>query len=113
MEDQEIKEGVGQALRQWSRARGPFNRSAELTNGAVATLIMIIKNINADPSPHWSNDFDFDAAQRRAISLIPDVLNDLTERMPIPTREQTISSWELYHGISLALDTWCFIPKDV
>lgn len=113
MEDKEIKEGVGQALDRWSRSRGPLNIPAELTDGAVATLTMIIKNINTDPSPRWSNDFDLDTAQRRAILLIPDALNDITERMPEPMREQIISSWELYHGISLALDTWCFIPKDV
>lgn len=113
MQEQDIHAGIREQIERWSQFRERLGRRYVLTDGAVEALVLLIRNVAEDPSPRW-RDFDREDAQRFGIALLPNVLNELTMGMVSPIRrEQVISSWELWHGLSRALDRWCFIPKDV
>lgn len=113
MEELEIRMGLREQIERWSQFRERLGRPYVLTDGAVEALALLIKNIADDPSPQWG-DFDREDAQRFGIALLPNVLNDLTMDVAVSSRrQQIVSSWELWHGLSGALDRWCFIPKDV
>ena len=113
MTDEEIEKGVSVAIKQWGALRQRIDRGYELTPGAVNALTQIIKNIADDPSSFWREGMDHDAAQHYGITLIPNLLNDLAFVRYRIAPQRPISSWEIWHDISPALNRWCFIPKDI
>lgn len=103
-----IQKSVESVIVQWEHAqeRKHEKRGVALTPGAKAEISRVISNIEADPSPHWKRLKNVDAAQEKAIAAIPAALDrfaaaDITK----------ISSWEIWHGMSIILDAFCFIPK--
>jgi len=111
MQESLIREQVQQQVGRWTEL--PFRgRGVEVTQGAVDTLSFMIRKIETDRSARW-RDFSPDLVQRQAISLIPNVLNDIARQQRLGGNDRwQISSWELWHGISGVLDRWCTIEKD-
>lgn len=113
MELSEIKEGVESSIAKWLELERMRQRPVELTNGATKLIVQMIVNIENDPSPYWEK-VEPDAVQRFAISTLPNILVEIDQRYWHYHREQKIvSSWEILHDISRALDKWCPIPKDI
>lgn len=112
MNQDQIYQGVRQQLELWSGISRYRGRPHELTEGAVRLLVQLISNIEYDPSPQW-RDAEYDSVQRYVISILPNILVDIDGQFGRPWVAQRISSWELLHGISPALNRWCPIPKDI
>jgi hypothetical protein len=112
MEHGEIQKSVGNQVEQWMRLQSMRKRPFELSSGAVQALTAMIVNIQQDPSPRWA-DFDVDATQRVAISMIPNALADMLSNFRRPDHSSIITSWEIWHSLSRALDRWCPVPKDL
>jgi hypothetical protein len=77
------------------------------------TLTYMIQMIELDPSRRWE-EFNADAVQKYAVSIIPNVLNEIVRRNGYyfgNAKVGVITSWEIWHGISGVLDQWCPIPK--
>lgn len=112
METDEIHKGVAQAVETWQSIRRPFPRPIEISKGVIESLSFMIWQIRADPSKAW-REHDTDATQRYAISVIPNVLNEIANHYLFRRGDvSVVTSWELWHGISPVLDQWCPIPKD-
>lgn len=116
-----IEQNVDYEIAKWIRNQvpPPGGKRLQISNGAQKLLAKMIANIKDDASPAW-RDLDPDQAQKYAISIIPNILNDFywTSRDGSRIRRRAhppdlISSWELLHRMSRILDDWCFIPKDV
>lgn len=115
MKEREIEEEVGLAIRKWEQMLEQQNRKLQLTPGAKSTLTQMILNIEEDPSPYWP-EVEYDSVQRFAISLIPNVLIDMSFSRHLfryRWRHDKVSSWEIWHNISMALDRWCPVPKEI
>lgn len=115
MERNEITEQVDIAINQWTELQTRQKRPISLTNGAKQAFTQMIVNIEQDPSPYWVID-DYDALQRYAISIIPNILSDMRRGLHNYRSRWTkieVSSWEILHRISPALDRWCPVPKDI
>lgn len=113
MEIYEIKEEMDVAINKWSELAKRQQKPLRLTSGAVEALIQMIVNIEKDPSPYWV-DINYDSVQRFAISIIPNVLVDISHwNGRYRWQKQEVSSWEIWHKISRALDKWCPVPKDI
>lgn len=113
MEISQIKEEVTIAVNKWSELAERQQRPLRLTNGAVEALTQMIVNIEKDPSPYWV-DIDYDSVQRFSISIIPNILVDMSHwHGRYHWQKQEVSSWEIWHNISNALDKWCPVPKDI
>jgi hypothetical protein len=114
MQTHEIRAQVSEAVTSW-RNNLPFRRrELEFSQGAIDALAQMIVNIQDDPSGYWI-DYEPDQMQRQAINIIPNFLNDIFLRkfpMVIPPIPNKITSWEIWHGISRALESWCPIPKE-
>jgi hypothetical protein len=114
MTQPEIKQDVESTLNNWIALQSGLDRSVELTIGARAFLTTLIKNISEDTSNQWPNDINSDAIQRFAISLLPNILNEvLVKRIEKETNTFVISSWEIAHSLTKILDMWCPIKKTV
>lgn len=113
MELDEIEVGVQTSVRQFLALQEMKKHPLELTNGAINLIINMIVNIEKDPSPYWEA-VEVDAVQRFAISTIPNVLADMNNRYKRDRWDKySVSSWEILHDISDALNKWCPIPKDI
>lgn len=113
MESSEIKEQVKLSIAKWQQLERMRQSPVKLTDGAEELIVQMIVNIEKDPSPYWKS-VELDAVQRFAISTIPNVLIDMDRRyLRIRMKREDISSWEILHNISRALDNWCPIPKDI
>lgn len=113
MELNEIDDGVRSSINKWLELGRMRQRPLELTVGAKELVVQMIVNIQKDPSPYWERA-ELDAVQRFAISTIPNILADMDQRYRHSMREpKVLSSWEILHDISRALDRWCPIPKDI
>jgi len=113
MEINEIQERVESAIVNWQELERMRRSPFELTNGAKNLIVQLIVNIEKDPSPYWE-EVDSDAVQKFAIATLPNVLLEIILRYRyVDRRQTTISSWEILHDISRALDKWCPIPKDI
>jgi hypothetical protein len=113
MNREEIEKGIGQALDQWRALSVLRRQPRELTGRAFSLLVSIVDNIQHDPSPLW-RDYEYDGIQRYVVSAMPSILIDIDNRLGYRQRNMTqISSWEILHGISFALERWCPIPKDI
>ncbi len=110
METNEIQRAVENAVGEWGRLQDLRRRPVELSRGAVNALVSMVVNIAQDPSPQWA-EFDADATQRVAVSLIPNALTDL--RVNYRLQEKMITSWEIWHSLSRLLDRWCPVPKNL
>jgi len=113
MNREEIQRAVSNEAEKFSGFARRQNRHIRFTPGALAALGQMVENIEADPSSHWK-PFDSDDIQRQVIFLLPNILTDMFARWPRrPDRELLISSWEIWHNLSPALDKWCPVPKDI
>lgn len=113
MEISEIEEEMKIAINKWSELVERQQRSLTLTSGAIEALTQMIVNIEKDPSPYWA-DISHDSVQRFAISVVPNILADMSHwHGRYHWRTQKVTSWEIWHGISAALDKWCPVPKDI
>jgi len=118
MEKEQIQERVYSVVDNWISLQEKRNVSVSITEKAKDFLVEVINNIVEDPSAHWrSKNFDQNAAQELAISLIPNALHDIypfrRHNISAKGKDINISSWEIWHALSYILDRWCFIPKDV
>lgn len=113
MELTEIEKGVESSVAKWLELERMRQRPLELTNGAKKLVVQMIANIGSDPSPYWGS-VELDTVQRFAVSTLPNILVEIGQRYRHFYKEQQIvSSWEILHDISRALDKWCPIPKDI
>jgi hypothetical protein len=113
MDDIEIDQEVTSAINKWIELSVHRGRKLELTSGAKALIVQIIINIKQDRSPYWAK-VDYDSVQRFAVSIIPNILVDMNNRYDLyRLGKEQVSSWEILHNISDALDKWCPIPKDI
>jgi len=113
MNREEIQRAVSEEAEKFSRFARHQDRRIQFTSGALAALGQMIENIQADPSIHWKR-IDGDDVQRQVIFLLPNILTDMFSRWPGRSdRELLISSWEIWHNLSPALDKWCPVPKDI
>lgn len=109
----EINEEMQNAINKWSQLAERQQRPLTLTQGAKEALMQMIINIEKDPSPYWA-DINHDSVQRFAISIIPNILVDMSHwRGSYRWPKSEVSSWEIWHNISSALDKWCPVPKDI
>jgi len=115
MELDEIKKGVQTSIDKWLEFERMSQNSLELTKGASELVVQMIVNIKDDPSPSWKEvELELDSVQRFVISTIPNILLDMNrEYRSFNWKQQKVSSWEILHKISDALDKWCPIPKDI
>ena len=116
MENNEIIDLVHEEFEKWQSSMELMEWRPEFSEGAVKAIGQMVINIVEDPSPSWMERESPEMLQRYAISIIPNILNDITRRFPyskrlIPMRINKITSWEIWHGISDALEQWCPIPK--
>lgn len=117
MDREQVQVGVREALRRWAEVNAGVRAEVpELSSGAESLIVDLVVNIEKDPSPYWAWDLEnMDVVQRFAITSLPNILLDMQasygfrRRWPL----QKVSSWEVLHQISGALDKWCPIPKDV
>lgn len=111
----EIHENVSNKLAKWGKQQKIKGWMPEFSEGAINSVSQMIINIKEDPSSYWI-DVDTTEIQAYAITVIPNVLNEIFLRFRRGGRfyekNTKITSWEIWHGISDALDTWCPIPKD-
>ncbi len=116
MEISEIKSELELAINKWRGLVDLKQKQLILTDGAVEVITQMIVNIEKDPSPYWA-DIDTDSVQRFTISIIPNIMIDMSYRYHRHHRhhwhKQKVSSWEILHNISEALDKWCPVPKDI
>lgn len=114
MEPTEIYDRVSSEIEKWRALQRGMGWDIEISQGAIFAISFMVNNIKEDPSDYWT-DINPDSMQMYAISVIPNIMNDIVNRFP-KRREQRrsirLSSWEIWHGISYALDSWCPIPKD-
>ena len=114
METYEIRDQVSEAVTSWRNNLPLRRRELEISQGAIDALSQMIVNIQDDPSGYWV-EYESDQMQRQAITIIPNVLNDIfLRKYPRATQSipNKITSWEIWHGISHALENWCPIPKE-
>jgi hypothetical protein len=114
MDKTRIKKKVSIEFRKWEELQKMSGWEVEITEGAIHAIAQMVINIEEDPSDSWQN-FNPDTTQQYAISTIPNVLNDILfrHRRGWPRRQgMKVTSWEIWHGISNALDSWCPIPKE-
>lgn len=112
MDSQKVDELVLREFNKWNILQIKQGREAEISNGAVKAISQMVINIKEDPSNYWG-DINTEEIQMYAIQAIPNVLNDIFLRYPrrVP-KPKKITSWEIWHGISYVLDSWCPIPKN-
>lgn len=114
MDAQAIRRAVSESIELWRSTLPSSSRDFLLSPGALNALVQMIVNIQDDPSVYW-REHDPDQAQRRAINVIPNALNDIFlrgRRNAAPRIPAQITSWEIWHGLSRALEVWCPIPKE-
>ena len=114
MENKELYELVSNEFNKWIERQQMLGWKPEISEGAVEAICQMIINIKKDPSSSWRN-IDAIKTQKYTITLIPNILNDLflNHRNNFrPLALKKITSWEIWHGISNVLDSWCPIPKD-
>lgn len=112
MDPTQIEKEVQRSIRNWTEAPHPFRHEAFVTEGAAQLITHTIINIESDPSSAWK-DIDKDVAQKYALSLLPNILNDISRHYRTKRFGGRITSWEILHALSRTLDNWCFIPKDI
>lgn len=112
MKQYEIEQKLELAIRQWEQTQELRKQKLQLTEGAKKALILLIQNIKEDPSPYWV-EVDYDNLQEFVISIIPNILMDMSFSRSQRLHKDTISSWEIWHQISWALDKWCPVSKDL
>ena len=114
MESNEVYERVSVEFKKWTELQRMRGWEAEISGGAVEAISQMVINIEKDPSSSW-RDINTEETQMYAIFAVPNILNDIFLRYPRgrgPRNLAKITSWEIWHGISNALDSWCPIPKD-
>lgn len=112
MENNEIHHDVSHAVEAWQQMRRLLPRPVETSKGLIETLSFMILQIAADPSRTW-REHNTDAVQRYAISVIPNLLNEVAAHYRFRRGNvSVITSWELWHGISPMLDKFCPIEKE-
>ena len=115
-----IEERTKEQVQQWQNLQ---NRLGEppirVTEKAVDLISLIISNIDDDPSLFWNKERGaMDDLQQKAISLVPNVLNEVlygsnTLRRIRRRNIEEISTWEILHSMTRILDSWCFISKSI
>ena len=113
MQHEKIRLLVVDEVGRWQALQRRQQRPTEFTGGAIDALTQMVVNIEEDPSPYWG-DFDVEATQLFAISLIPNALVDMRRAFPRNhLMKGVVSSWEIWHSTSSLLDRWCPIPKNL
>ena len=113
MKISEIEKEMKMAINKWSELAERQQKSLRLTSGAVEALTQMIVNIEKDPSPYWA-EINYDSVQRYSISIIPNILVDISHRnRGYRWKKEEVSSWEIWHNISMTLDKWCPVSKDI
>ena len=114
MDSREIYERVSIEFKRWNDLQRRMGWETEISEGAVEALSQMVINIKEDPSSSWVGIIP-EETQEYAISVIPNILNEIFlrfQRRRGPRQLGKITSWEIWHGISSALDSWCPINKD-
>jgi hypothetical protein len=113
MHEQAIIEQVSNAVDRWTRTPFPAGERS-VSPEARQLLATIITNIKSDPSPAWRerDERTLDAAQRYAIEVLPNILNDVQRYARYRNRSAQFTTWELLHSMGRILDEWCPIPKN-
>ena len=118
MEKFQITQEVKAIVEKWIDLQVKNRATIKITDKAISFLIEIIENIEQDPSDNWIfTEFNKSSAQELAISYIPNALNEIIhmrrfrfKHLDTPIK---ITTWEIWHSMSLLLRNWCFIPKDI
>lgn len=116
MKIEQIQDGVYEGIEKWSQMARLRGRDIQISKPAVDMLVTIIGNIERDRSPGWNvQEYQYlESIQAYVISILPNILVDMENSYRWRQRERaTVSSWEILHNISEALDKWCPIPKDI
>lgn len=109
----EIHEGVSYGIMRWSKSAELAGGGFRLTSGAEQLIVQMLVNIEEDPSAYWQ-EIDPDRIQRYVIEILPNILAEVDRPTRRKNREhRPMSSWEILHNISRALNKWCPIPKDI
>jgi hypothetical protein len=109
----EIENELSNQIDNWNARGGYSRRPLSFSKGARETLAHIISNIDKDPSPYWRmSNITTDSLQHHAILELPKILN-LMYRKNKWSRLEVISSWEILHDISSALDKSCPLSKGI
>lgn len=115
MSEKEIETQVSEAIERWTGLpRALEMKGRSVSPQAKALLVTFIMNIERDPSPLWRvrDNASLVAAQRYAIDVLPNILNDVQRGMRYRDRTgQLLTTWEILHSLSRVLDDWCPIPK--
>lgn len=114
MESNEVYELVSIEFKQWNHLQGLRGWEVDISGGAIKAISQMVINIEDDPSSLW-RDINTEQTQLYAIHAIQNILNDIFlrhGRMRGRNNIKKITSWEIWHGISDSLDSWCPIPKE-
>lgn len=117
MPTDQFRRDIEASVERWSSLQSRRSQVVTFSPGAIDFLVQMIENIKQDPSSFWTEEINYDTAQEFALSLIPNILNELLNsyrfRGNLNQPELRITSWEIWHSLSNILSNWCFIPKDV
>lgn len=118
METSRIRNEIESEVDRWINLQKRNEFSVVISSRAMRLLVELIENIDEDRSNYWrQEEYNINRSQERAISLVPNVLNDVfrNNRYERVARNSTftITTWELLHRMSSILRKWCFIPKDI
>lgn len=117
MEKEIIKEKVNEQVNQWTILQSKIGMEWYISSKAIDLMTELIENIKEDPSLTWNKNLDYENSQEYAITLIPNMLNELIQGgNRVIKRKRTITdgkltSWEILHSLSKTIDKWCFVPK--
>lgn len=115
-----IREQVNEQIKGWLRLQNNIGRQWSISPKAIDFIVEVVENIQEDPSQTWQREnFNFEASQELAISLVPNALHDIIAngRLRGYRRRRNvdgkITTWEIWHSLSKTIDKWCFVPKEV
>lgn len=118
MKQEEIKLNVSEQVDKWVYMMRGSGSEVILSPRAIEFLCLMIANIESDRSKYWSNESSISDQQERAISLIPNALNEVIYyryRRPRRRMDETyyVSTWEIWHSLSRIVNRFCFVPKSI
>ncbi|MCH7408954.1 hypothetical protein MM239_06080 [Belliella sp. DSM 111904] len=118
MKKEIIREQVNRQIKEWIRLQNELGGEYSISPKAIDFVVEVVENIQEDPSSTWQREnFNYEASQERAISLVPEALNDIIAygrlRSYRRRRDRKITSWEIWHSLSRTIEKWCFVPKEV
>ena len=115
-----IREQINSQIKGWLRLQNNIGREWSISPKAIDFIVEVVENIQEDPSSTWQREnFNFEASQELAISLVPNALNDIIGNGRLRgygrrrIMDGKITSWEIWHSLSRTIDNWCFVPKEV